>query len=356
MHHCSFNLIARRRRRVKTVANASRDLISELPVEVKDRILECLPTRDATRTALLSSHWNHVWLQHERLTFGCEFVQSFQHSQDDEGRTLVSIINNILFSRAGPVKKFTLEIDTAYDPSSLAQQFDFDRWCFFLSTNGVEELNLSLYSYLGLDYQLPFCLLSCKTIKQLIVAALLIDLPVNAVGIFFNVTSLAFFNAKFKRSVNGIASSISIPKLEKLAFELCREINKFEIISPPKLEILYTVHSIGGVVESRWLTQHLKAIKTLWLCGSLLRYMDVSMFPTAINLQVIKLYKLSFGCGKQLTITMQLLQKCPNLCELGIMVEEESNSWGDDKEVASTSTKKAIRYTCKSVFATPLQV
>lgn len=30
------------------------------------------------------------------------------------------------------------------------------------------------------------------------------------------------------------------------------------------------------------------------------------MFPTAKNLQAIKLYDLSFACGKQLTIAMQL--------------------------------------------------
>ncbi|XP_031121626.1 F-box/FBD/LRR-repeat protein At1g13570-like isoform X2 [Ipomoea triloba] len=322
------------RRRIKTVSDGSRDLISELPGDVKDRILECLPTEDAARMTVLSTHWNDTWLQHGRLAFDSDFLHTLEqcyesYDDDDEGITLVNIINNILFFRAGPVKKFTLQISSDHPQP---QQTDFDRWCLFLSRNGVEELNISLPSCVE-EYKLPFCLLSCRTIKRLIVHALLIDLPVNAVRIFSNATSLAFFAVQFKRSVNGIASSITIPKLEKLAFELCLGINKFEIISPPKLEILSVIHSIGGVVESRWLTPHLKAIKTLWLCGASLRYMDVSMFPTAINLQVMKLYELSFGCGKQLTVAMQLLQKCPNLCELGIMVEEES--WGDDKEVAS---------------------
>ncbi|XP_031123456.1 uncharacterized protein LOC116026141 [Ipomoea triloba] len=161
------------RRRIKTVPDGNRDLISELPGEVKDRILECLPTRDAARMALLSTHWNDAWLQHGRLAFDSDFLHS------------------------------------------------------------VEQ---------------------------------------------------------------------------------CYE---------------------GEEVSARWLAPHLKAIKTLWLCGSSLRYMDVSMFPTAINLQVMKLYELSFCCGKQITVAMQLLQKCPNLCELGFMVDEESNRWVDDKEVAS---------------------
>ncbi|XP_019171957.1 PREDICTED: F-box/FBD/LRR-repeat protein At1g13570-like isoform X2 [Ipomoea nil] len=305
-------------------------LTSELPVEIKDRILECLPTRDAARTALLSRHWNNVWLQHGRLAFDREFLGSVQQRQDDDRRTLVNIINNILFLRAGLVKKFTLHISLG-DPQP--QQTNFDSWCLFLSRNGVEELNISLHSIVK-EYKLPFCLLSCMTIKKLIVEGPFIDLPVNACGIFSNVTSLAFLNVVFKRNVNGIASSISIPKLEKLALELCIGINKFEISPPKQLEILSVIHCIGDVVESRWLAPHLKAIKTLWLCGSSLRYMDVSMFPTATNLQVIKLYGLRFGCGKQLTVAMQLLQKCPNLCELGIMVMDEQ-SWGDDKEVAS---------------------
>nr|GLL33497.1 F-box/FBD/LRR-repeat protein At1g13570-like [Ipomoea trifida] len=160
----------------RTVAECcrGRDLVSELPVEVKDRILECLPTRDAARTALLSSHWNHVWLQHERLTFDSEFLRSVQQCQDDEGRTLVNIIDNIIFFRDGPVKKFTLKISCT-DPKP--RQSDVDRWCRFLSRNGVEELNISLYNYLEPEYQLPSCLLSCRTIKQLIVQAPFIDLP-----------------------------------------------------------------------------------------------------------------------------------------------------------------------------------
>nr|GMD27345.1 F-box/FBD/LRR-repeat protein At1g13570-like [Ipomoea batatas] len=135
-------------RQLKIIVDASRDLISELPVEIKDRILECLPTRDAARTALLSRYWNDVWLQHERLTFDSEFVQSFQQSQYDDDRIPVNIINNILFSRAGPIKKFTLHIDGEIDHLPLPQEYDIDRW----------------------------------TIKKLIVEGVFINLPVNACG------------------------------------------------------------------------------------------------------------------------------------------------------------------------------
>ncbi|XP_019150022.1 PREDICTED: F-box/FBD/LRR-repeat protein At1g13570-like isoform X1 [Ipomoea nil] len=320
-------------RRLKIVQDASRDLIIELPIEIKDRILECLPTRDAARTALLSRHWNDAWLQHGRLVFDREFLESLQQRQDDkkilDGRTSVNIINNILFHRAWPVKKFTLHIPCA----DLMQQSDFDRWCLFLSQNGVEELDIFLYSDLAPVYELPFCLLSCRTIKKLIVQGVIIDLPVNACDIFSNVTSLEFFYVKFKRGVNEIASSISIPNLEKLAFEDCDEIDEFEISSPPKLEMLSVIDFMYDVYASRWLTPHLKAIKTLRLCGSLLRYMDASMFPTAINLQVMKLHELNIDCREELAVAMQLLKRCPNLCELHILAQEFGSK--DYKEAAS---------------------
>ncbi|XP_019149949.1 PREDICTED: F-box/FBD/LRR-repeat protein At1g13570-like [Ipomoea nil] len=308
-----------RRRLIKTtVADASRDLISPLPVEIKHRILECLPTQDAARTALLSNHWNDVWLQHGRLAFDCDFTYSVDEGHDDEGRTLVDIINDILLSRAGPVKKFTLGINNYYPE---LRQSDFNRWCLFLSRNGVEELNIGFFNR-DTDYKLPFCILSCPTIKQLSVDVTSIDLPVNNVGgIFSNVTSLFFQAVEFRRTVNGTASSISIPNLERLNFLDCVGITKFEI-SASKLEMLSVRNSVHDVVDSRWLTPHLKAIKALWLCDSSLPYMDASLFATAINLQVLGLDDLSFGSENQLAVVMQLLQKCPNLCELGIMADQ----------------------------------
>ncbi|XP_019150455.1 PREDICTED: uncharacterized protein LOC109147253 isoform X2 [Ipomoea nil] len=106
--------------------------------------------------------------------------------------------------------------------------------------------------------------------------------------------------------------------------------------------MLSVIGSMYDFVDSRWLAPHLKAVKTLWLCGSSLSWcMDVSVFPTAINLQVMKLYQLKFGCQKHLVVAMQLLQKCPNLCELRIIADEVEYIFGnhfhgkDDKEAAS---------------------
>ncbi|XP_031120903.1 F-box/FBD/LRR-repeat protein At1g13570-like [Ipomoea triloba] len=346
--------MARRRQIKATVVDRSRDLISPLPVEIKHRILECLPTRDAARTAVLSTHWNDVWLQHGRLAFDYDFIYSVEQGDDDnydfiysveqgdddkgrtlvdveqgdddKGRTLVDIINNILLFRAGPVKKFTLYVEHCY------RQSDLDRWCLFLSRNGVEELIIKFCNCGEDEYKLPFCILSCQTIKQMSVDGPFIDFPVNNVGgIFSNVTSLFFSSVEFRLNVNGTASSISIsiPNLEKLSFFNCVGINKFEI-SASKLERLSVRYFVHDVVESRWLAPHLKAIKSLWLCGSSLLYVDASLFATTINLQVLGLYELRFSCAKQLTTAMQLLQKCPNVCELGIRAYQEVSKFDDE--------------------------
>nr|GMD25461.1 F-box/FBD/LRR-repeat protein At1g13570-like [Ipomoea batatas] len=128
------------RRRIKTIPDASRDLISHLPVEVKDRILECLPTRDAARTALLSTHWNDAWLRHGRLAFDLNFFRRFIESKGYSLVPFVKIITCILLQRVQPVKKFSLVIAALKSLDRKLEQFDLDQWFLFLSRNGIEEL------------------------------------------------------------------------------------------------------------------------------------------------------------------------------------------------------------------------
>ncbi|XP_031123073.1 F-box/FBD/LRR-repeat protein At1g13570-like isoform X2 [Ipomoea triloba] len=246
-------------------------------------------------------------------------------------KRMVNILDRVIIHRAAPVKKFTLSNSQS---DLMLNQCDLDRWCLFLSRNGVEELSIALVVS-GQKYDVPIWVLSCPTIRHLNLEGFLIGCPRNAPCIFPGVTLLRFKNVEFKRSANGIVSCI-IPNLEKLALSgSCGGINTFEI-SSPKLESFSAI-DVVYVFESRWLKFHLKAIKTLCLSGLLLSRKPVAAavptFPTALNLQVMKLYELSFGCGKQLTVAMQLIKKCPNLCELGIMAEK--SSWRDDKEAAS---------------------
>ncbi|XP_019150460.1 PREDICTED: F-box/FBD/LRR-repeat protein At1g13570-like isoform X4 [Ipomoea nil] len=301
------------RLRLELVADhATVDLISELPLELKVRILECLPTRDAARTALLSTHWNHVWLRLGRLAFDNDFFWGIQKCS---GESIVpsKIITCVLLQRVWPVKKFSLNIAALIDP--MLKQSDLDQWCLYLSRNGIEELDISLWNP---QYKLPFCIVSCPTIKQLRLNSLGFDCPINAPSIFRGVTSLIFLDVVFNRNVNGIVSSI--PNLEKLEFIGCEGISNFKFTAP-KLESLSIIGFIPAA-ESRWLSLHLETIKVLCLDHSCMLWEDVEVasFPTAINLQVIELDYMNFANEKQLMGVLKLLQISPNLRELDIKI------------------------------------
>nr|GLL33722.1 F-box/FBD/LRR-repeat protein At1g13570-like [Ipomoea trifida] len=124
--------------RLETTQHETRDLISELPTELKHKILECLPTREAARMAILSTLWKNVWLQHGRLVFDKAFFRSIQNYIAENSTSALNIIYNILLLHRGPVKKFTLKI---YLELKL-QQSDIEWGCHFLSRNGIEELTL----------------------------------------------------------------------------------------------------------------------------------------------------------------------------------------------------------------------
>nr|GMD28569.1 F-box/FBD/LRR-repeat protein At1g13570-like [Ipomoea batatas] len=195
-------------------------------------------------------------MQHGRLAFDSDFFHSVEQCyEDEEGSNPVNIINNILFFRAGPVKKFILRLSSD-DPRP--EESDFKRWCLFLSRNGVEELNLYLESNL---YKLPSCIVSCQTIKLLILDGFILYLPINDRCIFPGVTSLAFSGVEFGNNENGIV--YSIPNLEKLTFHFCVGFSDFEFNAPnlKRLTVNQSISEVGS--KCFWLNP--KAIMTLCL-------------------------------------------------------------------------------------------
>lgn len=244
-----------------------------------------------------------------------DLFQCVERCKGDKSVAFVNMINDILLRHAGPVKKFTLCIcllDLKLQPS------DLDRWLLFLSRNGIQELTISIPgSDPDYEYQLPYRIVSCPTIKQLILGYFSFDLPRKACCIFSGLTSLVFKEVHFSDKINGIV--YIIPNLEKLGFDYCLGISNFGI-RVPKLESLSIIGFIQAA-ELRWVAFHLKAIKTLCLSNFLLPedfVLATSMFPTAINLQVLKLYRLNFADEMEFTVALQLLKKSPNLCELEI--------------------------------------
>ncbi|CAH9148743.1 unnamed protein product [Cuscuta epithymum] len=292
------------------------DRISELPADLKDRILEFLDTKSAARTALLSTQWKDVWYRHGRLKFYCNVYERLA--------SFGNMITEVLSLRSGPVREFSLTICNQEDPA--LPQSDIDSWCLFLSKNGIEELDLDFSEFQ--DYDLPVCIVSCPTIKVLNLRNFFVRFPVNAPprSIFPRLTSALFIDTHFEHSAAGIMSC-SIPNLVDLAFSYCIGVQKF-VINAPKLESLMVIGSRNEWSEWRWFLLHLPIIKTLWLSPEL--FVDhhgaainiQEMLPIAMNVKVIKLYELNFASAKHFDFAVQLIKKCPNLCELEILAEQ----------------------------------
>ncbi|CAH9096292.1 unnamed protein product [Cuscuta epithymum] len=299
-------------------SNTASDLISQLPEDIKHRILECLNTREVARTAVLSKQWNDVWLRHGRLVFDLDLGNLLG------GNICLKMITNVLLLRSGPIKKFTLAI-SKLEPA--LKQSDIDVLCRFLSRNGIEKLHLSIDADgdTGEYYTVPVCVISCPTIKQLQLGYMYFCWPVNTqpASMFYGVTSLKFHFMEFKPNDTGILPSI--PHLEILVFFDCDGINHF-VISAPKLKCLSFATRI--VAEWKFFELHFPVIETLRfsvcpLYNKATAAINVQeRFPIATNLQVIKLTNFSFAHTKCITLVIQLLRKCPKLHKLEINLME----------------------------------
>ncbi|RAL37555.1 hypothetical protein DM860_000249 [Cuscuta australis] len=351
---------------------ASEDMISQLPDELKDRILECLNTRNAARTALLSSQWREVWLRHGRLLFdwGFEKLGTVGSTRMAFGK----MVSDILLLRSGPVKTFKLE----YGPEPT--QSDLEVWCRYLSRNGIEDLHLS-FRTVGDErhepkYKLPICLFSCPTIKHLSLGSFFIDFPANARlgSVFPCLTSLQLVDCVVSvHRANG--TSPSCPNLEELVFQNCVHIENL-LTSVPKLKLLGAWDQPVGI-DWEWFKPRFLVVTSLFMTAKLLLENCVQIenlltsdpkpnvlvvwdrrvgilwewftslflvvttvgieakpllfknagvakpsFPTALNIEELWLHDFSFAV-EAFTASIQLLKECPNLLTLGIVLEDE---------------------------------
>ncbi|CAH9096276.1 unnamed protein product [Cuscuta epithymum] len=300
------------------------DLMSQLPHDVKDRIMESLDTRDAARMALVSNQWKNVWLQHDRLVFDEEFFGWIAQclSLDDDFSAAFSVMNHILMLRVGPIKMFVLEV-SSWNPTPL--QSDIDRWCIYLSRNGIEELHLTIFESIsspGVPKKLPVCIISSLTLIHLELDGFTFAYPAKASNFFPVLKSLEFRSVDFMPSVSGIV--FDIPNLEHLAIYLCDNIHNF-VIKAPKLKNLI-VYPTWKFDKWKWFELHFPVIQALVLSTHSFACTDRDIalaLPAALNLRMIELDNFKFIWGKHFVFALLLIQKCPKLSKLKIVQEED---------------------------------
>uniref|UniRef100_M1BQJ7 Ubiquitin-protein ligase n=1 Tax=Solanum tuberosum TaxID=4113 RepID=M1BQJ7_SOLTU len=136
-----------------------RTLLCDLPRNVLDEILMCLPFRDVVRTSILSKKWRNLWHGLPVLTLSHTLWKP-EEDLADLTSNLVKIINHILIFHTGPVTKFTLcvpYLDTCPNIDNLIR---------FLSRNDIQHLVLRL-PIRGSLYKMPLSFFTCFELRHL---------------------------------------------------------------------------------------------------------------------------------------------------------------------------------------------
>lgn len=300
------------------------DIISELPANIIENILMCMPLRDAVRTSVLSKKWKYNWVKLPQLVFDDTLCQEwtqdqqsnrnrfFRSNKKTRNRFLFTIYQVMLLHR-GPILKFILSI---YGLKSCSQ---IDTFIMFLSSNGVQEFTLQIWR--GEPHKLPSSLFSCQKLTHLNLRYCVFTPPTTFNG-FSRVVCLEFCEVIIKAKT--LASLVSsCPLLEQLTLESSTTFGCLEI-DAPNLKVLHLVGIFNSICFKN--TSHL-AIVSMCFPPNGMRFNEggtfdwVNLFrslPVLENLHMAGYYVKSLGAGikhrRLPTLTHLKILKLSDIC------------------------------------------
>ncbi|KAL3818379.1 hypothetical protein ACJIZ3_004284 [Penstemon smallii] len=197
------------------ISNA--DLISNLPYNIIETILGCLPLRDVVRTSILSREWRYKWLSCPEIIFDFWFDQMFLG-----GHELVPLIYQILQQHQGLLQKFVLQVP------DLKTCPDIDQWVRLLPNRNLQEFNL--YVSRGGHHRLTSHILTFRNLRNLRLYNCMFEPPRGFEG-FNKLVNLELHNCALKLSTFGdfIASCSSV---ENMRLIHCTRFDRLEITGP----------------------------------------------------------------------------------------------------------------------------
>uniref|UniRef100_A0A803L7G1 F-box domain-containing protein n=1 Tax=Chenopodium quinoa TaxID=63459 RepID=A0A803L7G1_CHEQI len=146
--------------------HATSDRISNMPPNVSQQILDCLPLQQAARTSVLSKYWRNKWASTSQLILDWSFITSICEKRSEPSDKLLAYnkaVNDILLSHVGPIGKFVL-----YIPYWFPNGTDFSSWLRFVYDNDVKEITLEDDRSLGgLTRNFPTCSFSFVRLTHL---------------------------------------------------------------------------------------------------------------------------------------------------------------------------------------------
>uniref|UniRef100_M1CW76 Ubiquitin-protein ligase n=1 Tax=Solanum tuberosum TaxID=4113 RepID=M1CW76_SOLTU len=202
---------------MRTATRSSVDTISDLPCNVLDGILGCLPLKDAVKTSILSRDWRYKWVTRQELEFDYQFFVTYACNQ------ATAIIYQVLLLHKGPILKFSL------GGSNLTIYPDIDHWILFLSKKNVQEFTLCGNS-LNNRYHLPSHFFTFHHLRHLKVDRCSFHPPPGFKG-FEKLINLDLHFATFDPAILGNLI-FRCPLLERLTLRWCTNFDTLEIDAP----------------------------------------------------------------------------------------------------------------------------
>ncbi|XP_006355223.1 F-box/FBD/LRR-repeat protein At1g13570-like [Solanum tuberosum] len=319
---------------MRTATRSSVDTISDLPCNVLDGILGCLPLKDAVKTSILSRDWRYKWVTRQELEFDYQFFVTYACNQ------ATAIIYQVLLLHKGPILKFSL------GGSNLTIYPDIDHWILFLSKKNVQEFTLCGNS-LNNRYHLPSHFFTFHHLRHLKVDRCSFHPPPGFKG-FEKLINLDLHFATFDPAILGNLI-FRCPLLERLTLRWCTNFDTLEIDAPnlkcfdfrgnsksicfknaPMLEkLIVHLNSRVSMVASPVCSNitkffcHMPCLMQLDISGHLLEYLTMGGLPenhlTALNnVKSFSVRAMFFRSIKHVSGVIYLITSFPKLQNLTI--------------------------------------
>lgn len=314
------------------------DIISNLPLNVLEHILMCLPIRDAVRTGILSSKWRYKWVSIPELVFDDSCVPT-SSSVTARKSKFVTFVDRVLLLHKGPIQKFKLSV------SYFSSCPDIDQWILHLSWTDVKELSLELEDKEW--FKVPSRLFFCQNLTHLELFRCEMHPPSNFKG-FNNLRNLSLQQSYFENGViesllsncphlesftltyfDTLSLNISAPKLKYLRLEgefydLCLE--NTPLLTTMSIA-LYMTEEISDHLEQTSACNMIRALgnvpdlERLVAESYFIKYLSVKNVPSSLpmnynSLKKLELYQVGFEDVNEISVAICLIVNSPNLEEL----------------------------------------
>ncbi|KAL0312308.1 UNVERIFIED_CONTAM: F-box/LRR-repeat protein [Sesamum radiatum] len=193
------------------------DLLTDLPNNIIENILGCLPLRDVVRMSILSREWRYKWLSCPEIVFDFWFDQMFLGDHK-----LEPLIYQILKLHKGPLLKFALQVP------DLKSSPDIDQWVQMLPNNTLQDLTLHVSR--GETHKLNSHLFAFQNLRNLKLYNCVFD-PVPGFKGFSKLVNLELQSVALVPETFGKFIA-SCPAVERLRLIHCTNFDFLEITGP----------------------------------------------------------------------------------------------------------------------------